>query len=348
MAVYPAYIELKTCLLGKKGQFKQVTVEWMKNLAQLGLPDVTACASPSWEAYTPLPGGAINPGELEKIWSTLISLAEGYDSNYRKDSFCFKFIDGSNTRIYQVINEKDFWQCELSIEISQNNTSQIPQYLPAAAELCRHYLLTNKLHQAQLYRAYGGLSIPPDPPLAGNRNTLIVTTQLEVEQNYDYPEAFFSAWDNIEQYGDKYLLMRGLDYSDDVSFLSHTIHHQWAMARSAKPGLTKYFLARPKPEEIPIIQTEESYLNIVGYIPSQKVVEYTCWVDPDFHIQGWEIYNIWELIQDKKLEDGSPVDTVRVIFLNREMAEREKRPLLDIGAQVWYYNPVGETEQIIE
>jgi hypothetical protein len=30
------------------------------------------------------------------------------------------------------------------------------------------------------------------------------------------------------------------------------------------------------------------------------------------------------------------------------MAEREKRPLLDIGAQVWYYNPVGETEQIIE
>jgi hypothetical protein len=69
---------------------------------------------------------------------------------------------------------------------------------------------------------------------------------------------------------------------------------------------------------------------------------------PRLHIQGWEIYNVSELIEVEKLEDGRPVDTVRIVFLNREMAEREKRPLLDIGAQVWYYNPVGETEQIIE
>jgi hypothetical protein len=59
-------------------------------------------------------------------------------------------------------------------------------------------------------------------------------------------------------------------------------------------------------------------------------------------------YNVWELIQAKGLEDGNPVDPVRVVFLNQEKTQREKRSLLEIGAQVRYYNRVEETEQITQ
>ncbi len=59
-------------------------------------------------------------------------------------------------------------------------------------------------------------------------------------------------------------------------------------------------------------------------------------------------YNVWELIQAKELEDGNPVDAVRFVFLNQEKTQREKRALLEIGAQVRYYNRLGETEQITQ
>jgi hypothetical protein len=59
-------------------------------------------------------------------------------------------------------------------------------------------------------------------------------------------------------------------------------------------------------------------------------------------------YNVWELIPAKELEGGNPVDAVRVVFLNKEKTQREKRSLLEIGALVRYYNRVGETEQITQ
>jgi hypothetical protein len=47
MTLYPAYLIIRISLLGKKEQFKEVTLEWMENLAQLGLPAISAWASPS-------------------------------------------------------------------------------------------------------------------------------------------------------------------------------------------------------------------------------------------------------------------------------------------------------------
>jgi hypothetical protein len=271
-----------------------------------------------------LPGGAINAINLGAVWSNLLNLATASDSDKIINSLWFDFEDGSFTNIGQVVDEKELWQCELTIKITQNNVARIPQYLNATAHMCRRYLNQGKLHQAELDRQGGGLNIPPSPPLADNRTTLIVTTSAKVQQNYEYPETFFSAWDSIEQYSDRYLLLRGIDCADNLSFFSHIINHQWNMARAAKPNLIKDFLPQLKPEEIPIIETEESYLNMVGYIPAEKVVEYTCWVDADEHIQGWEIINLWDLIKKGSLLDGRQVDAVRVVFLNREMAEREK------------------------
>ena len=39
--------------------------------------------------------------------------------------------------------------------------------------------------------------------------------------------------------------------------------------------------------------------------------------------------------------------TIRIVFLEEWMAEQEKRPLLDIGCHVWFYDD-GELNEILE
>jgi hypothetical protein len=39
---------------------------------------------------------------------------------------------------------------------------------------------------------------------------------------------------------------------------------------------------------------------------------------------------------------GDPLNTVRVIFADRPMAFRERVPLLDAGAEVWYVDREGQ------
>ena len=341
MTLYPFFLCLEVDLLGDS--LIQVTREWMENINHQGFPSVI-----SWACPLPSMDDPRTPGNLEQALQYLIAEPD-YDNI--KDGVRFDLEGGCSACIFFRkinYNNRDAWSCELRMNITDTNSSQIPEFLEAAASLCRHFLSQGQLNWARVYRLGSrGLGCIPYPPLAAGDTHLIVVTSAQIESNYEQTEVFWQAWDNIEQYQDQYLLTRGLSCVDDVSFLAHIMEWQWQLARGAKPGVTKHY-RKLNPEEMPVYQTEESYLNLVGYIPSQKVVEYTCWVDPDFHIQGWEIHEVWKLVDVKKLKDGRQVDTVRIVFLNREMAEREKRPLLDIGAQVWYYNPVGETEQIIE
>jgi hypothetical protein len=41
-------------------------------------------------------------------------------------------------------------------------------------------------------------------------------------------------------------------------------------------------------------------------------------------------------VKARKDRDGHPVDTVRVVFAEEWMAHRERRPLLDVGARVYF------------
>jgi hypothetical protein len=250
----------------------------MENINHQGFPSVI-----SWACPIPSMDDPRTPGNLEQALQYLIAEPD-YDNI--KDGFSFDLEGGSSACIFRKINcnNRDAWPCELRINITDTNSSQIPQFLEAAASLCRHFLSQGQLNRAELYRyGGGGLNCIPYPPLAAGNTHLKVVTSAQIESNYEQTEVFWQAWDNIEQYQDQYLLTRGLSCVDDVSFLAHIIEWQWQLARGAKPGVTKHY-GKLKPEEMPVYQTEESYLNLVGYIPSQKVVEYTCWVDPGFHI----------------------------------------------------------------
>ncbi|MGN6105663.1 MAG: hypothetical protein ACTHU0_11205, partial [Kofleriaceae bacterium] len=54
------------------------------------------------------------------------------------------------------------------------------------------------------------------------------------------------------------------------------------------------------------------------------------------HLRGFEIYYLRSLVQNQRMQDGTPVTSVRVVFLEPWMAESEKRPLLDNGIHVFY------------
>jgi hypothetical protein len=81
-------------------------------------------------------------------------------------------------------------------------------------------------------------------------------------------------------------------------------------------------------------------------VNAQGLVEFSCSVEPDEHIRGYEIYYLRELVRRKQSRDGTPITSVRVVFYEQEMAEREKRPLLDVGVHVYYQHP--DTGDLVE
>ncbi len=61
-----------------------------------------------------------------------------------------------------------------------------------------------------------------------------------------------------------------------------------------------------------------------------------------------EIYELRSMINKKALPDGRPCEAFHVVFHDKAMAEREKRPLLDLGVQVFYEDERGERVEIVE
>jgi hypothetical protein len=210
--------------------------------------------------------------------------------------------------------------------------------IAARAHVTRFTLRTGPSH---------GGNFAPDPPIARLDVYATLTTKAEVEAAYDNPDAFWESWDEIEPYGEKILVSRALDKVANLDFKGYVYPRQWAMARAAKPGLTKYYVPDPSLEEKEYFQQGEPRLQQVGYIASEQTLEFSCYVEPDEHIAPWEIYMLRHVVKKQAYGDKT-VKTVQVSFPDREMAEREKRPLLDNGVKVIYYSNFGTVEELTE
>ncbi|MBZ0121825.1 MAG: hypothetical protein K8H88_32835, partial [Sandaracinaceae bacterium] len=144
-------------------------------------------------------------------------------------------------------------------------------------------------------------------------------------------------------YGDVALCVRALDAADGPTLLERIQDSQWALVRAAKPGRTKYWFPRPTDREKPIYRRGERHLQVVGHDPRTGLMELSCVLGPGEHIQGWEIDDLRFAIHSKRIKRRKLTET-RVVFLDREAAEREKRPLLDIGARVFVQEAQGDVE----
>jgi len=198
---------------------------------------------------------------------------------------------------------------------------------------------------------------PPQPPLA-RYNHVVTVSDAEVADAYDEPDAFWQCWDRVERVGDQRVCIRALGKLEVRDWLAETFESTMYLARIAKPKRTIYLTPHrggPAPAAFApwwkygdIIADERAgypALSFVGYDPSTRTVEYAGFCtntdiakggpDPR-HVLIREIHEIRALVKAKKDRDGHPVDTVRIVFAEEWMARRERRPLLDVGARVFF------------
>jgi len=218
----------------------------------------------------------------------------------------------------------------------------------ASERFARPLLQTDLASRATLRRYGGGGRCLPVAPIA-ELNHLVVTTDTEVSAAYEEQRAFWTAWWRAEDLGDgRQLLVRAEDADDSLAFLAEVMPSQWEMARAARPRLTRYYALELEPEEEPLFYAAAPRLEPVGYLEPAQAAIYSCYLEDGEHVPGWEIYQIFDHLQHGRLEDGRPAREIRVMFLDREVAARERRPLLDVGARVFYYEESGETAELTE
>jgi len=342
--IYPSSLGLRIMIKGNS--LIEVCRKWLEISSKIDFPKVV--------------GWNFDPFESPQIGSAeqaIATLEFQNKSNTPKKSIGF-MLEGYINNCAHFFKEyrephkdKNFWRCNTIFYLKKNPEQQVKYFTPRAAALCSEFARQKILVSAVLSRRAIGLICLPDVPIVGFNKHLVMTTDAEVEEYYERPEAFWDInWDSIEKYEEQYLLLRGMNFSDDLSLLSHIISDQWKLARAAKPNQTKYYIPKPLFVEVPILKSQGQYpsLTLTNYDSDSKIVTYNCCLEENAHICGWEIYEIREAIDIKKLDDGREVKAAKIIFENEETAQREKRPLLDVKAQVWYRNRQGQLQQLLE
>lgn len=193
----------------------------------------------------------------------------------------------------------------------------------------------------------------PSPPLARTHHVVTVT-DAEIADAYDDAEAFHTAWDKIETIKGLKYCVRALDALDEISWLARTFESQMDMARCAKAGGTDY--ARrvdwdpriaPWWEYGDLNEEKAGFpaLTPISYDEKTKTVEMTGYISktpldkggPEpRHVLVREIYDIRDILEEKRDGDGREIETINVVWPEKWMATSEKRPLLDVGANVFY------------
>jgi len=233
--------------------------------------------------------------------------------------------------------------------VKKDKDADLVEFQTRCLAFCTEMLERFDLFAAQLRPEGDGGSCVPDVALVAGNSHIATVHVSEVEESYDDPDAFWNAgWTiHAERDGNR-LLVRELDAVAGGDYLRRIIDHQWDMARAAKPGENAYESPDVAPDEKDIFFAGDARLHAVGYDKGEKLIEYSCALNPGEHIQGWEIYALLDIVEQQQAPDGSPVETVRIVFLDESAARQEKRPLLDIGCRVYHYDEAGELHELTE
>ena len=148
-------------------------------------------------------------------------------------------------------------------------------------------------------------------------------------------------------------------------YLARTFEGNYALARVAKPGLTKYGLpdrrVRKRLEteypdfwELGPFEEEKAglpALTLVGRDPATDTIHYTGFIERDGKEEHGRV-QIRELIDVKDQgfsEAGDRIPgRVHVVFLDEWMARQERRPLRDVGARVFFYAKDGTKVEVTD
>jgi hypothetical protein len=220
--------------------------------------------------------------------------------------------------------------------------------LDSLVKLARALVERDLVTSGYVQQIGGGGDCAPMPPLIESGTYALVVAPSAVEAEYTTPEAFWnSGWELCE--GEKVrLCVRGSGAVSGAAFLRAIQDQEWALARAAKPKRTRYYAPRVKPDEESIYRSGPPRLQTAGYDPNEGRLVLTGALRADEHIRGFEIFDIRQVLSAGKMGDGRPLREVHVIFSERSAAEREKRPLLDNDAQIFYLGESGELVEVKE
>jgi hypothetical protein len=288
--------------------------------------------------------GNVRSGDFSAAIEKYSHVRAGFPMDGRLELGGGQYVDFSSQEA-----DRTHWRVMLHTKPDKIKPASYAVLLESHVQFCRRWMQEACAEAAFQYWVGGGAKCLPKTPLVGDRSHVVITTQASVEAAYDKPAVFWSAgWSHVEQTGDAYLLQRAMDTTCSVDYLRAVLPHQWALARGAKPKQTRYYLPNPLPEETPILNSGEQMLHAYGYHSELARMEYTCYLEKEAHVGGWEILGLYQLLREGKLPDGSPVSNARVLFYEQWMAGQEKRPLLDIGAQVAYIASDGKELELTE
>lgn len=222
-----------------------------------------------------------------------------------------------------------------------------------------------ELEGASVWQGIGTKGVPK-VPIAGAGSQIVVTTEAAVAAGFDDPAVFWNASWEVECFGDRRLCTRAMTAVDRPDLMRHIFDDQWAMARAAKPGtITLFGLSEMTPAEDELLRRHEPTLFPVAYLPDERTFEFSCALMDETRVSPLDVLTVdslktyatdnpdaWEelarlnLLDEEMLPYGSVIDALRVVFIDEAVARREKRLLLEAGAEVLYYDEAGELQEL--
>jgi hypothetical protein len=218
-------------------------------------------------------------------------------------------------------------------------------WLAGCMDVTRALLGDDGVVTAALSRAPAWARFVPAPPLA-RWNHAVLIDEAAVAADYLRPERFWSCWPGQERHGERRLLLRAMDAVHEEDWVDAVLADQLELARAARPALTRWYQPGAEDWDSPGLAAPEHRLEVVGYLPDEQVFELAGYFAPEEHVPLVDLLTILAMTQAGRTADGHPLRAVRVVFPDRDMAEREAVPLLDVGAEVWYLDEAGERERL--
>lgn len=93
------------------------------------------------------------------------------------------------------------------------------------------------------------------------------------------------------------------------------------------------------PNELRALGAPDRVLRAAAYLIRERCFEYTCHLGPNAAVSRAELEEIHGLVSARSTADGRPVERVRVLFYDEEMARRAGPPLAALGAEICFLHP---------
>jgi hypothetical protein len=187
------------------------------------------------------------------------------------------------------------------------------------------------IHQGRV--TVDGSAIPlPDVANLRLNTLLLVEPKAKFLDQFDDPTVLERvAFPEQYELDELLVLGRGTAATYTTEIAATSLHDTFELTRAAKKGAVRVGVppAGWGPEEYALLEDgREQQLYFVGYHPELKTAEYSCAISsPDVHLRPKEIIELCYCSAEKQLPDGRPLNDVRVVFVDRDAAYRERRPL---------------------